>query len=42
MSILGNVVVDAVSHLGVHHLITPITPQRLYEAIAAAGMDRSL
>ncbi len=31
-----NAVVDAVSHLGVRHLTTPITPQQLYEAIAAA------
>ncbi|WP_419922693.1 hypothetical protein [Candidatus Poriferisodalis sp.] len=32
-----NAVVDAVSHLGVRHLTTPITPQRLCEAIAAAA-----
>lgn len=30
-----NAVVDAVSHLGVRHLTTPITPQQLCEAIAA-------
>ena len=34
MSILGNEVV--------RHLTTPITPHQLCEAIAAAGMDRSL
>ena len=32
-----NAVVDAVSHLGVRHLTTPITPQQLCEAIQAAS-----
>ena len=31
-----NAVVDAVAHLGVRHLTTPITPQQLCEAIAGA------
>ncbi len=31
-----NAVVDAVAHLGVRHLTTPITPQQLCEAIAEA------
>ncbi len=31
-----NAVVDAVAHLGVRHLTTPITPQQLCEAITAA------
>ena len=29
-----NAVVDAVSHLGIRHLTTPITPQQLCEAVA--------
>jgi carbon-monoxide dehydrogenase large subunit len=32
-----NAVVDAVSHLGVRHLDLPLTPQRIWEAITAAG-----
>ncbi|WP_419922682.1 xanthine dehydrogenase family protein molybdopterin-binding subunit [Candidatus Poriferisodalis sp.] len=36
-----NAVVDAVSHLGVRHLTTPITPQQLCEAIAASRIERS-
>ena len=32
-----NAVVDAVSHLGIRHLATPITPQQLCEAVAAAA-----
>jgi carbon-monoxide dehydrogenase large subunit len=34
-----NAVVDAVSHLGVLHLETPVSPQRLWEALQAAGAD---
>jgi carbon-monoxide dehydrogenase large subunit len=34
---LQSAVVDAVSHLGVHHIEMPCTPQRVWAAIAAAG-----
>jgi len=30
-------VIDAVSHLGVRHIDMPTTPQRVWEAIQAAG-----
>jgi carbon-monoxide dehydrogenase large subunit len=29
-------VIDAVSHLGVHHIDMPCTPQRVWQAINAA------
>jgi carbon-monoxide dehydrogenase large subunit len=32
-----NAVVDAVAHLGVRHLETPCTPERIWSAIEAAG-----
>jgi len=32
-----NAVVDALSHLGVHHLDMPATPERVWRAIAGAG-----
>jgi len=32
-----NAVVDALSHLGVHHIDMPTTPQRVWEAIRAAA-----
>ncbi|WP_420443166.1 hypothetical protein [Candidatus Poriferisodalis sp.] len=36
-----NAVVDAVSHLGIRHLTTPITPQQLCEVMAASRIERS-
>jgi carbon-monoxide dehydrogenase large subunit len=32
-----NAVIDALSHLGVRHIDLPLTPQRVWEAISAAG-----
>ena len=32
-----NAVIDAVSHLGIRHLPTPITPERLWRALSAAA-----
>ncbi|MCP5025795.1 MAG: xanthine dehydrogenase family protein molybdopterin-binding subunit [Actinomycetia bacterium] len=32
-----NAVIDAVSHLGVHHLETPLTPEKVWRAIGSAG-----
>ena len=32
-----NAVVDAVSHLGVRHIDMPLTPERVWRAIRAAG-----
>jgi carbon-monoxide dehydrogenase large subunit len=32
-----NAVVDALSHLGVRHIDMPLTPERVWDAIAAAG-----
>ena len=34
-----NAVVDALSHLGVRHLDLPLTPERVWEAIATVGGD---
>jgi aerobic carbon-monoxide dehydrogenase large subunit len=34
---IQNAVVDAVSHLGVRHIDMPTTPERVWEALAAAG-----
>jgi aerobic carbon-monoxide dehydrogenase large subunit len=31
-----NAVVDALAHLGVRHLETPLTPERIWSALAAA------
>jgi carbon-monoxide dehydrogenase large subunit len=31
-----NAVIDAVSHLGVHHLETPLTPEKVWSAVQAA------
>jgi carbon-monoxide dehydrogenase large subunit len=31
-----NAVVDAISHLGVRHVDMPATPQRVWQALAAA------
>ena len=33
-----NAVIDALAHLGVRHLETPLTPERVWRAIAAAGL----
>jgi carbon-monoxide dehydrogenase large subunit len=32
-----NAVVDALSHLGIRHLDMPVTPERVWAAVAAAG-----
>lgn len=37
-----NAVVDALAHLGVTHIDIPVTPQRVWEAISAAGAGMSL
>jgi carbon-monoxide dehydrogenase large subunit len=34
-----NAVVDALAHLGVRHLDLPLTPERVWQAITAAGAD---
>ena len=34
---IQNAVIDAVSHLGVRHIDMPCTPQRVWDAIRAAG-----
>jgi carbon-monoxide dehydrogenase large subunit len=34
---VANAVIDAVSHLGVKHLDMPITPEKLWRAMSAAG-----
>jgi carbon-monoxide dehydrogenase large subunit len=35
-----NAVIDAVSHLGVHHMETPLKPERVWQAITAATADQ--
>ncbi|HET7574574.1 MAG TPA: hypothetical protein VFJ99_05615, partial [Solirubrobacterales bacterium] len=37
MPAVQNAVVDALSHLGVRHLDTPLTPERVWRAIRAAA-----
>jgi carbon-monoxide dehydrogenase large subunit len=32
-----NAVVDALAHLGVRHLETPLTPERIWQAVRSAG-----
>jgi aerobic carbon-monoxide dehydrogenase large subunit len=32
-----NAVIDAVSHLGVRHIDMPLTPERVWQALQAAG-----
>ena len=34
-----NAVVDALSHLGIRHIDMPLTPERVMDAIAAAGQQ---
>jgi carbon-monoxide dehydrogenase large subunit len=36
---IANAVVDALWHLGVRHLEIPITPQRVWQVLRAAGVD---
>ena len=36
-----NAVIDAVSHLGILHIDMPLTPERVWAAIAAAGRQSS-
>jgi len=36
---IQNAVVDALSHLGVRHIDMPLTPQRVWAALAAIGPD---
>ncbi len=33
---VSNAVIDAVSHLGVRHLTTPMTPEKVWQAISSA------
>ena len=37
MPAVQNAVVDALSHLGVRHIDTPLTPERVWRAIRAAA-----
>jgi aerobic carbon-monoxide dehydrogenase large subunit len=37
-----NAVIDAVSHLGVRHMLMPCTPERVWAAIEAARVSPSL
>lgn len=37
MPAVQNAVIDALSHLGVRHLDTPLTPERVWRAIRAAS-----
>jgi len=37
MPAVQNAVIDALSHLGVRHLDTPLTPERVWRAIRAAA-----
>jgi carbon-monoxide dehydrogenase large subunit len=34
---LHNAVIDALSHLGVRHLDMPVTPEKVWRALQAAG-----
>ncbi len=36
-----NAVIDAVSHLGIHHLETPLTPEKVWRAIRDSTQDRA-
>jgi carbon-monoxide dehydrogenase large subunit len=37
---IQNAVIDALSHLGIRHIDTPLTPQRVWTAISKAQTSR--